>query len=257
MKKTARRYAVPFRLLALASFIAQSAIVSAISQQQCSLLFMGELGVESETGEPGALVARELFRAGVGRLSGSADVASAIGIAAGNGSSLIDSAGLHLAYLLGGFKRSDFLVDTYVRYRSFFEDAWELRLGGTVIGRWGKGLGAQGLFGDWALGFEEIRTAIGSLPISLWQGNPLFRAAIGWRFSPQWAATTAIESFSDEDASYLPRILFDSGVNLDLAAVSLQARAMLKYSDFFTPTGYLDGIAFRIGATVPLRRGLE
>jgi len=265
MSEALKRSGSPaLRASALACFVALGAFAAAWGQEGDTprqgagtpeLFFAAGLGLESETGRPGALVARELLSASAGRFSGSADVSSALGIVEGTEGSLVDSAGLHAAYLFGRTKRAAFFFDTFLRYRFLFSYAWELRFGGTVIDRWGAGLGQSGLFGDWALGFEDIRTTIEALPAPLWEGDPLLRLSVGWRFSSRWLARATLESFSDEDTTYFFRTLFELAVGLDLPDLSLGARLMLKYSDFFTPTGYLDGAAFRLGVTLPLKRG--
>jgi hypothetical protein len=211
------------------------------------------IGFETETGESGAIVLRELLSAAEGRLSAAADISSALGVAPGNYSALIDSAGLHVAYRLFGPGPTGISLDSHLRYRELFEDARELRFGGRVVGRWGGDIESKGIFGDWALGFEGIRTAIDGLPTALWEGNPLIRVDAGWRFSSRWTVDAAVESNSDEDASYSFRTLFDFGSSVDLAALSLRCRLMIKYSDFFTPTGYIDGFAFRVAVTIPLK----
>jgi hypothetical protein len=217
-------------------------------------MFFGEgLGFEAETGRPGALVARELLRVCEGRLAGSMDISSALGIVEGTDSSLIDSTGFHFGYRFAHLWQTDLFLDSFMRYRFLFIDAWELRIGGTVIGRWGAARDECGLYGDWALGFEGIRTSILYLPNALWEGDPLLRVALGWRFSREWSCDAALESFSDEDATYFFRTLFDFGTNLCLDSFALRTHLMLKYSDFFTPTGYLDGLAFRMAVTIPLR----
>jgi len=250
------------RALALASLFPAGGLSPAAAQEAAPpesgslrLSFTEGLGYEAETGEPGALVVRELLAASYARLSGSADVSSAIGVAPGNYSALIDSAGLHFAYRLLGTGPTGIFLDSHLRYRELFEDAWELRAGGTVRGEYGAPVDEQGLFGDWAVGFEEIRIAITGLPIALWGGNPLLRIGAGWRFSPRWALDAAIEFFSDEDAAYFPRTLFEYGSSLELPALTLRCRLVVKYSDFPTPTGYFDGYALRVTATVPIQGG--
>ncbi len=254
------RMLLRFRLATMASLIlfiiASSLWGQEYSQQRPEFLrmFFGEgLGFEAETGRPGALLARELLQVCEGRFSGSVDLSSALGVVEGTDSSLIDSTGLHFGYRFAHFRRTDLFLDSFMRYRFLFVDAWEFRIGGKVIGRWGPTLNERGLYGDWALGFEGIRTAIRYLPSVLWEGDPLLRVALGWRFSREWSFDTALESFSDEDATYFFRTLFDFGTNLCLDSFALRAHLMLKYSDFFTPTGYLDGLALRIAATIPLR----
>jgi hypothetical protein len=200
-------------------------------------------------------VIRELMRASEGRLQGSADISTAIGVAPGNYSALLDSAGAHIAYRITGQGATGLYADAHLRYRELFENAWELRFGGTARARWGPGYEEEGLFGDWAVGFEEIRIAISGLPIALWGGNPLLRLGAGWRFSPRWALDAAIEFLSDEDAMYFPRTLFDFGASLALESLSLRFGLVIKYSDFPTPTGYLDGYALRAAATVPIKGG--
>ncbi|MDA8427204.1 MAG: hypothetical protein M0Z80_13840 [Treponema sp.] len=217
-------------------------------------MFFGEgLGFEAETGRPGAIVAREVLTACEGRLSGQADFSSALGVVEGTDSSLVDSAGLHAVYAFLRFRRTELSADAFVRYRFLFVDASEFRFGGLLRGRWGAGFRERGLYGDWALGFEDIRTAIRYIPDPLWEGNPLLRVALGWRFSRLWSADASIASFSDEDATYFFRTLFDFGANLRMESFALRAHLVLKYSDFFTPTGYLDGLAFRLAATIPIR----
>jgi hypothetical protein len=77
----------------------------------------------------------------------------------------------------------------------------------------------------------------------------------GWRFSPRWALDAAVEFLSDEDAMYFPRTLFDFGASLALRSLSLRCRLVIKYSDFPTPTGYVDGYAIRAAATFPIYGG--
>ena len=259
MRNTASALA---RVLALASLATIGRLAPAAAQEAAApgegsleLSYTEGLGYEAETGESGALVVRELLSASYGRLSGSADISSALGVAPGNYSALIDSAGLHFAYRLLGPGPAGISLDSHLRYRELFENAWELRVGGTVRGELGAPADEQGLFGDWAVGFEEIRIGITGLPIALWGGNPLLRLDAGWRFSPRWALDAAIEYLSDEDALYFPRTLYDFGAKLDLAAMTLRFRVVLKYTDFPTPTGCLDGCAFRAAATFPIQGG--
>jgi hypothetical protein len=241
--------------IGLACLLAAAGSLPAASQEENRLgFFLTEsIGYEVETDEPGALAARELLSASMGSLSGSVDISSAIGIAPGNYNALIDSAGLHFAYRFSDLEEATISFDSHLRYRELFEDAWELRYGATVKGFWGPGLAERGIFGDWAMGFEGISTVIGALSVPLTDGNPLFRFDAGWRFSSLWAADAAIESFSDEAAAYFPKALFDFGASLQLSSLTLQCRLMIKYADFFTPTGYLDGFALRMTAKIPLK----
>jgi hypothetical protein len=236
--------------MALAGLMAAGSFSTATSQE---LSFTEGIGFETETAEPGALVLRELLSASEGRLSGDADISSAIGVAPGNYSALLDSAGLRFAYRFSDGETSGISLDSRLRYRLLVEDAWELRFGGTANGRWGSGVESKGFFGDWALGFEGLRTAIGGLPAALWEGNPLLRADLGWRFSRAWSVDAAAETFSDEDASDSFRTLFDFGSSLELSALSLRFRLVVKYSDFATPTGYIDGFDVRVAATIPIK----
>ena len=214
-------------------------------------------GFEAETGRPGALVLRELFEASWGRYSASADLSSAIAVVEGTDGALIDSAGVHGAYVLRRGARTDLVFDCFFRYRFLVAGASDLRLGAILRGYWGAGRSADGIFGDWAVGFEGVRTAIDYLPAALWEGDPLARAAVGWRFSPTWSVLGAVESFSDEDSTYFLRTLFDLSLAAEFARCALHADFMLKYSDFFTPTGYLDGLALRLALRLPLHGGGE
>jgi len=253
------RSKAPLHVLPLVCLVAALGISPAASQEadgregsRLLIFFTEGLGYAAETGAPGAIVVRESLSAAKGWLSGSADFSSAKGVVSGNYSALVDSAGSHCAYDLTSLGLDGISLDAHLRYRVLFEDAWELRYGGTVVGRWGPGKGTKGFFGDMTLGFEEIRTAIKNLPIVLLEGNPLIRFDAGWRFPTRFAADLAIESFSDEDATYFPKTMFDFGSSLELAAFSLRCDCVAKYTDFMTPTGYLDGIALRAAATIPL-----
>jgi hypothetical protein len=254
------RSAFRARALAIALLAAAGGLVPAAGQEgeapqgtPLRLLLTEGIGYETETAEPGTIVVRELLSASLGRLSGSADLSSAIGAATGSYSALLDAAGLRIAYRVLGEEPNGIFLDARLRYRELFEGARELRFGGTARGLWGPDAGAEGFFGDWAIGYEEIRITIDGLPIALLGGNPLLRLDAGWRFSSRWAADAAVEFFSDEDAGYFPRTLFDFGSRLDLAALSLQCRLVIKYTDFPTPTGYVDGYALRVAATIPLK----
>ena len=219
---------------------------------QVALSLTETLGFETETGEPGSVVLREFLRASYGRYSGSADLSSSLGAASGSYSAFFDSVGAHFAYRVFGPESEGSFLDAYLRYRKLFVNAWELRIGGMARGVFGPRPAERGAFGDWAIGYEEIRIAVTGLPLALWGGNPVMRLGGGWRFSPRWAADAAVEYFSDEDAAYFPRTLFDFGASLELEKVSLRCRLVIKYTDFPTPTGYIDGYALRLAATIPL-----
>jgi len=257
-----RRLGTPLRAAAAAFVAAAGFIFPAVGCGQGArpatpirLAFTESLGFETETLEPGAIVLAERLSGAEGRLSGSADISSSLGVAPGNYSALLDSGGLHFAYRLFGQEAPGVFLDSHLRYRFLIQGAWELRFGGVVGGGWGAGRDESGTFGDWEVGFEGLRTFIEDLPVALWQGNPLVRADLGWRFSRRWTADAAIATFSDEDASYSFRTFFDFGSSLELAALSLRLRLVVKYSDFATPTGYIDGFALRAFATIPLPGG--
>jgi hypothetical protein len=247
--------ALAFLVAIGASFPASAQEAAQPEGKALRLSYTEGLGYEAETGEPGAAVIREFLSANYGRLGGSADISTAIGVAPGNYSALLDSAGIHFSYRITGQEAEGISLDSHLRYRELFEDAWELRIGGTVRGAFGASADEQGPFGDWAVGFEEVRIAITDLPIALWAGNPLLRLGAGWRFTPRWALDAAVDYLSDEDAAYFPRTLFDFGSILALDSLSLRCRLIIKYTDFPTPTGYLDGYAFRVAATVPIQGG--
>jgi hypothetical protein len=248
------------RACLLAGTLAAMALSPAAGQEAArpgespfALAWEESLGLASETGRPGAFIVKELLAFTAGPFSGTADISTALGIEGGTESFLVDSTGLHFGCRVLEPRFPGIFLDSQLRYRKLFEGAWELRYGGILWGRWGEGNEARGLFGDWAVGFEGIRTAIDGFPSAFTEGNPMARLALGWRFSPDAASALAMESFSDDVASYFPKILFDLGSSLALPKLTLQLHLILLYTDFFTPTGYVDGYSMRLSATLPLK----
>jgi hypothetical protein len=244
--------------LTLAALRLCGALSGPAAAEAPALSYTLSLGFETETAVPGMLVVRELLAASQGRLSGSADLSTSLDLHGPDQTRLVYSAGLRLSCLLAEAWGTTFFLDPSLRYRSLFAAGWEGRAGGTITGRWGaaapsgRAVPGIGAFGDWRIGFEAIEMRLPVLPASLWQSNPLMRASFGWRFASGWKVEAAVQSFSEEDSTYFFRSLFDFGATLELEKLSLSGHLVLKYSDFFTPTGYLDGIALRLGISLPL-----
>jgi hypothetical protein len=147
-----------------------------------------------------------------------------------------------------------FDVEGFGRWTRLTPHANEWRAGlilGTRLGRDETGLRPD-FFLDLGYSFVGTRYSSPRLTLDLYDWDPLLKAGLEWRLAKPLHLVFDIASYSDEEASFFFRSLFEFSTRLDLDAVSLSLTGTVVYSDFFTETAYIDGFSVRAGAAFRL-----
>jgi hypothetical protein len=204
------------------------------------------LGYESETGRPWAIVPSLGLSVDRGGAWALVDVSSAIP------ENFVDTAGLSLGWEFFRFGRASFGLESLLWWRSYGSLGDETRFG--VLGRLDLGSlpGETGLFFRAEGGYSLLMTRFYDGLLEETDQDPLGRLDIGWRLNGPWTIEAAVEDFSRLDATLYLKTLFEFGAAYDLGPATIGARLVVKYTDFFTLTSYVDGVALRLTARVPL-----
>jgi hypothetical protein len=101
-------------------------------------------------------------------------------------------------------------------------------------------------------GYAVLLTEMIVPRLALRDFDPLLRAGLAWRCTDSLQVDLGVASFSEQEASYFFRTLFELGARLKLGEISFGATGTIIYSDFFTQTAYMDGFSLRVAASFPL-----
>jgi hypothetical protein len=217
-------------------------------------LTMG-LGYESETGLPWAIEPRLGLDVAWARSYAKLELSQAFGELSPSGSvayRFLDTAAISVGYLLWRPERASLRLEAFSRYRSFGSIGLEARFGGLALLEAGRAKDEAGFSFRGAAGFSRLMTRYSSIAVTQWDNDPLARLGFAWRSAGGLSLDAAVSDYTGSDASLWLKTFFDFGASYELEGATLEARLVLKYSDFFTLTSYLDGAALRLALRLPL-----
>ncbi len=214
------------------------------------------LGGEAETGLPWAIEPRLALAASWRRSYARLELSQAFGELDWQkilGYRVLDTAGMSVGWNADTFPWLDLDLEAFSRFRSFGSAGFEARFGGLALFDAGTMPGSAGFFFRGAAGYSRLLTRYSGISTSQWNNDPLARLGFGWRDGGPLALDFAISDYTGSDVSLWLKTFFEFGAELGLGqGDSASARLILKYSDFFTLTSYLDGFALRLAFRFPL-----
>lgn len=212
-------------------------------------------GAESETGLGLGIDSGLGFDASLGRAHSLVSISSLTGRLGTDSffsSRGIDSIAVSLGYEFVARPRMS--VDSAVsyRYRSYGSAARESSWNGLLSFDLGRGHSMHGSSFLGSFGYGLLLTAYGYGGGRMLDSGPLFRVGLRARTFHGVAFNLFLSDYSEEDSSLFLKTFFEVGAQFALATISLDTRLILKYSDFFTNTSYIDGFALRVTSRFPL-----
>ncbi|HET7838361.1 MAG TPA: hypothetical protein VFL04_01290 [Rectinemataceae bacterium] len=216
------------------------------------------IGAESETGLPWAVEPSLALDADWDRYYARIELSQAFGELDWQrvlGYRVLDTAGMAVGWRPELADRLDLRLEAFSRYRSFGGAGYEARFGALALLQAGAMRGEAGPFFIAGAGYSRLMTRYSGTAVSQWDNDPLARIGFGWRDGRRLVLDMAISDYTGADASLWLKTFFEFGGRLAFGegeAPEARATLVLKYSDFFTLTSYLDGFALRLSMSLPL-----
>ena len=178
-------------------------------------------------------------------------------LAAATGEALLDRA----VFRYGWFFRPSFWLrgsgQNLVAWRSYGSDGDETRLGVIVSVDWGAQASRMGFALRTIVGYSILKTRIPALDLAWVDQDPILGLGLVWFSGTGWEVSTRVSDFDQAEATLWMKTLFGFAVAYQCPDWRVQLDLVVKYSDWFTLTAYVDGLALRLSAALPLTGGLE
>lgn len=215
-----------------------------------NLQFNFGLGLDSETGRPLALEPE----CGLGLRVG--PFFTQLGASSATDGNLLD----RLAFQYGWRFRAHWLnasVENMIAWRSYGADGDETRLGLVLRADFGTMSTRMGVALRTIIGYSVLKTRIPALDLSWVDQDPILGIGIVWFSGTGWELSTSVSDFGLAEASLWLKTFFIFGVTYQCPQWRIQTELLVKYSDWFTLTGFADGLALRVSGAVPITGVLE
>jgi hypothetical protein len=236
-----------------------SASGAAAAQEAASKVSLGlrvGVGYETETGLPWAVEPRLGLDLSWQSLYSYAEITQAFGRLDWReifGYRLIDTASLGLGYRVLSLPRLALKAEALGKYRAYGDDVHEILLGAVI----GLDLGAvrapRGVFFRGAFGYSLLLSDYSDGESSFYDTGPILRLGLCARPIKKMLLSFTMSDYTGLDVSIFGKTFFEIGGAFDFGGPSINAGAMLKYSDFFTLTSNMDGYSLRLTGRIPLR----